>query len=336
MTKKVSIKNFKSVKNVSFGCKKINLFIGEPNTGKSNILEALTFLSPGSIQRGLFKEIFRFKTLGNFFYDEDFNKPVHIATDSLHFDLSFAKNDQGAVLNHFSGIYSNPKVTEGAKKNTKLFEINFTFLGDETDISGSLFDTSFRAYIFKRLKSFSTTFRPFLNVPFGDNLPSLLTGNTELKKMVSDFFRDKGLRIQLKPAENDINIAKDVNEELYSYPYEAVSETLQRIVFMMLAIESNKNSSLILDEPEANTFPFYTKYIAERIALDETNQFFITTHNPYLLMSIIEKAKLDDLNVFVCQLKDYETKLTLLKEEQLQQALDLGSDVFFNLNRLVD
>ena len=39
------IKGFKSVKAIHLDCKRINLFIGEPNTGKSNILEALGFLS---------------------------------------------------------------------------------------------------------------------------------------------------------------------------------------------------------------------------------------------------------------------------------------------------
>ena len=41
MIEKLSVKNFKSIKDLSIDCKRINLFIGEPNTGKSNILESL-------------------------------------------------------------------------------------------------------------------------------------------------------------------------------------------------------------------------------------------------------------------------------------------------------
>jgi AAA15 family ATPase/GTPase len=41
MIKNISIKNFKSIKDLEFKAKRINLFIGKPNTGKSNILEAL-------------------------------------------------------------------------------------------------------------------------------------------------------------------------------------------------------------------------------------------------------------------------------------------------------
>ncbi len=41
MIEKLAIKNFKSIKELDIDCRRINLFIGEPNTGKSNILEAL-------------------------------------------------------------------------------------------------------------------------------------------------------------------------------------------------------------------------------------------------------------------------------------------------------
>jgi len=39
------IKNFKSIKEAQLSCKRINLFIGEPNTGKSNLLESIALLS---------------------------------------------------------------------------------------------------------------------------------------------------------------------------------------------------------------------------------------------------------------------------------------------------
>ncbi|MCC6372490.1 MAG: AAA family ATPase, partial [Bacteroidia bacterium] len=40
----VEIKNFKTIKHVKFNTKKINLFVGKPNVGKSNLLEALSLL----------------------------------------------------------------------------------------------------------------------------------------------------------------------------------------------------------------------------------------------------------------------------------------------------
>ncbi len=45
MIETLEISNFKSVKHLKLPCKRFNVFIGEPNTGKSNILEALGLLS---------------------------------------------------------------------------------------------------------------------------------------------------------------------------------------------------------------------------------------------------------------------------------------------------
>jgi len=129
--------------------------------------------------------------------------------------------------------------------------------------------------------------------------------------------------------------SKMIDGEIYSYPYFSISETLQRIIFYTIAIKSNKGNILLFDEPESNTFPFYTKFIAERIALDNDNQFFITTHNPYLLLSLIEKSKEEDLNVCIVKMKDYQTTVTQLSQEQTSEVLDLNSDVFFNFDKIL-
>ena len=38
--------------------------------------------------------------------------------------------------------------------------------------------------------------------------------------------------------------------------------------------------------------------LGEGIGFDDSNQYFIATHNPYLLMAILEKARADDVSVF--------------------------------------
>src|SRR5256885_14258235 len=47
MIRNLHISNYKSIKQLDLNCERINILIGEPNTGKSNILEALdlSFLS---------------------------------------------------------------------------------------------------------------------------------------------------------------------------------------------------------------------------------------------------------------------------------------------------
>lgn len=63
MLSELSIQNYKSIKKLDLDCKRINLFIGRPNVGKSNILEAISLLS-GGVGEHIRKEDFR-----NMFFD---------------------------------------------------------------------------------------------------------------------------------------------------------------------------------------------------------------------------------------------------------------------------
>jgi AAA15 family ATPase/GTPase len=330
------IQNYKSIKELKIKTKRLNVFIGEPNAGKSNILEALSFFSINSMDNN-FRDFIRYKSAGNLFYDSVLDKPINIKTNVLNFILEYAKNDHGAILNNFNGVfYEKSEDLAAIKKNphhSKHSKFTMAHDGILSNKHGGNHSTHIIAYIFKRIRKFEQNFRSFLNPPYGDNIPNLLLSSSDLKKMVSTFFRGKGYKINLKPEDNDLEIAKEEDEIIYSYPYMTISETLQRIVFILLAIETNKNATLIFDEPEANTFPFYTKYVAERIAQDKTNQYFITTHNPYLLLNIIEKSPSKELNVFVTTMKKYQTKTHLLTKEQIKEVIELQHDVFFNLDK---
>jgi AAA15 family ATPase/GTPase len=326
MIEQLSIKNFKSVKDLTISCKKLNVFIGEPNGGKSNIIEALCLQSQNAIGSDLNKQMFRYKTIGDLFYDFNINNSIEVNTGDRCTILKYAIRDNGVPENQFHLLLDSDKDKERP--------IEISHEGKVINL-GNPSNTTVHFYEYKRLSSFVNAYMPHLSVPYGENLPSLLLSNAEYKKWVSEFLKSKGLTLTLKPTENEILVSKLVDEEIYSYPYSSLSETLQRIIFYILALKSNKDNIILFDEPESNTFPFYTKYLAERIALDETNQFFITTHNPYLLLSLIEKSKQEDLNVCIVQMKNYETIVSELKNEQVSEVLDLNSDVFFNFDKIL-
>lgn len=326
MVEQLSIKNFKSIKDLTLSCKKLNVFIGEPNSGKSNIIEALALQSQNAIGLELNKQMFRYKTVGDLFYDFNINFPIEVIIGDRHTLLKYAIRDNGAPENQFHFLLDAQNDLE------RPTEISHD---GKVGNGGNLGSTIVHLYEYKRLSGFINSYTPHLSVPYGENLPSLLLSDTEYKKWVQEFLKEKKLTLNLKPAENDIMISKIVDEIIYSYNYLSLSETLQRIIFYTIALKSNKDSIILFDEPESNTFPFYTKYLAERIALDETNQFFITTHNPYLLLSLIEKSKQEDLNVCMVQMKNYETKVSVLTNEQVSEVLDLNSDVFFNFDKIM-
>src|SRR6266542_3815784 len=57
---------------------------------------------------------------------------------------------------------------------------------NNSNIQNSLL-TNFRTYLFKRLPNFEINYLPFLNPPFGENIPNILQSKKEWKQMVSDF-----------------------------------------------------------------------------------------------------------------------------------------------------
>jgi len=345
VTDKIVIENYKSIKKLDLKAKRVNLFIGEPNSGKSNILEALSFFSPGALSDQVdLKKRFRFDRAIDLFYDFEINNNIRVTTSPLSLDISYAQNTNGAIMNSFKLDFSKriPTKTISIEKTNKNSKENWEIADSYTlEHDGRLtwnhnhrgFSTMFRAYEYKYLQKFNTLSFPYLACPYGDNIPSLLLSNSKLRKMVTTFFLDKGYKMLIEPVTQEVKIAKDVDGTLISYPYSTISETLKRIIFLMLAIESNENTAIIIDEPESNTFPFYTKYIAERFALDKKNQFFLTTHNPYLLANIIQKTPATDLNLCVVKMEDYQTKTYPLNNKQVEKVVEFGVDVFFNLDK---
>jgi len=317
----VQIRNYKSIRDLKFDARRVNLFIGEPNTGKSNVIEALSFFAEGAFTH--FKDIFRFQNVADLFFDQKVANEIFVAIGDWEFSLVFRGT-----------IYSGSLI-QVVGPGTKIPKLTVNLHHDGVVGVPGVAGTSVRFYRFASLENFPSRQPGALNPPFGDNLVAVLYSNEELRQRIGAIIRAKGFRLQLKPTENELLITKDVNDELYSYPWKSVSETIRRVVFLMAVLETNQNMTLLLDEPEANTFPFYTKYLAERIALDETNQFFITTHNPYLLSSIVEKTPKDKLAVFVTRMENFETKVKQVPEKNLPELLELDSDAFFNLDRLV-
>ncbi|MFA4836264.1 MAG: AAA family ATPase, partial [Dehalococcoidia bacterium] len=155
------------------------------------------------------------------------------------------------------------------------------------------------------------------------------------RSTTNQLFLPFGLRLGLRPHENKLEVIKQAEDIIISYPYLQTSDTLQRLVFHLAAILSNKNSVLIFEEPEAHAFPYYTKYMAETIAIDNReNQYFIATHNPYLLQPLLEKSVVGDVSVFITYFDDYQTKIRPLTPAEIEEILEI--DVFSNIDRFLE
>ncbi|MEZ4830135.1 MAG: AAA family ATPase [Bacteroidia bacterium] len=109
MIENLTIKNFKSIKELELPCRKLNVFIGDPNSGKSNIIEALSLQSQNAFHQELNKDIFRYKTLGDLFYDFNISEAIEIITNEKQSKLFYEIREDGSPQNTFSFLFDTSK-----------------------------------------------------------------------------------------------------------------------------------------------------------------------------------------------------------------------------------
>lgn len=327
MLKTLEIHNFKSIKELSLPCKRFNVFIGEPGTGKSNLLEALGLLSfvgtrqyCSDIALGGFV---RHEGTADLFYDGDLGDMMAVQCNEMEIFLTYQEVQYAGVLLCFG---ESGGVVRGDYRT--ITETSFTEFGRRNL-------PAVKFYRFPKVTDFGKFPGNFLTPPYGENLPSLLVQNRELRHAVNLPFVERGLRLGLRPQENKIELVKSIDDIIISYPYSLTSETLQRLTFYTAAILTNKDSVLVFEEPEAHSFPNHTNYLAEQIALDENgNQYFIATHNPYFLMPLLSKAGKDDIAINIVYYEDYQTKVKTLQQKDLPELFELN--IFANLDRYIE
>ena len=322
MIETLEITNFKSVKHMTLPCKRFNVFIGEPNTGKSNILEALgllSFIGAWKYQPGIKLDGFvRHERTSNLFYDEEVGEPLSVRCD-----------DAALVLAYRDGCYRGEYTSAG--------ETAAAISGDrrtitEVDCSREETLAPVRFYRSPATGNFRPSSCEYLLPPNGSNLPSLLMRNAELRHTINLPYKALGLRLEAGSQENKIEVVRKSDGATISYPYSQTSETLQRHSFYIAAIDSNRAAVLVFEEPESHTFSPDAVFLAEVIARDDDeNQYFITTHSPDFLMTLLCKAPRDDLAINIVHHDDYLTKVKQLSPEDLPELFEL--DVFSNLER---
>jgi hypothetical protein len=301
-------------------CKRINLFIGEPNTGKSNILEVIGLLS--HVNHGYLKDggFVRFEDLSNLFKDQNLEESIIIQFDDNILNIKY---EHGSI-NGYCDL-------EG---NRNIFNYDLTGSGSKNISNVYNIYEVFKFYKFIKLKSYDSTESKYLHPPYGNNLPQIIITRGLLKNILSKLLTTFGYTLMIELPERKIKIAKNLKDILVSIPYNLISDTLQRLVFYLSAIYSNKNSILSFEEPESHSFPFYTKYLAEIISQDKNNnQYFISTHNPYFLTSILEKTDLNEISVFVTYIDEYYTKVKELNKKEIEEILELDYAYFFNIDK---
>jgi hypothetical protein len=322
--KHLEISNFKSVRKLSLDCERINVFIGKPNAGKSNILEAISLLGAGYSTQKFMDGLVRYKSLRQLFNDFNTRNDIEVTSNMMQAVLR-EFTDGVETFFHFSTV-----------GRTQTSNINDFFLlktsGDFVQ-NERIIATNIKKYEFKFLERFSERGN-FLYPPHGDNFYSIVRGYPELREEIQRFLAPNGLELLLDEESQDLKVVRKSNGTLLSFPLHLVPDTFQRYIFHLAAIMSNRDSVLLFEEPETHSYAPYVYQLAQQINDDpNNNQYFLTTHNPYLLTPLMQEAK--DVAVFVTWFENYETRARRLSEEEIREMLDFGVDIFLNLDQFI-
>ncbi len=312
----ISISNFKSIRSCEIrDFKRINLFIGRPNVGKSNIIEALSLFTIPYLRENSSKRITSLVRLENeseLFYNGDIDKGAVIKNNVGRCDIGY---------NPKNGL----RIDLDFPANPYHYEVD-----DKLNIKGGRksesFNSPIKRYSFRTDVKFKNSHARYLIPPFGFNLLNILENYDDLKNQVISLFKEYGLKIAFDKGSRTIRVIQSEDKSgLFLIPYNSIADTLQRIIFYKAAIASNDDSILLFEEPEAHSFPPYMTHLTQEMIYKKDNQFFIATHSPFILNDLLENARAE-LSVFVVHYENYETKVKQLSSDELHNVFQNGVD----------
>lgn len=342
--KEISIENFKSIKKIDFKAKRINLFIGKPNVGKSNILEAFVFHAVSGNYEGCnINDLIRFNEINDLFHFKNHKENIKVVIDNnelfgnkkssnvFKYDIINKNNVNEFPLDQLQldGLLINLKKTQFSNEIAKNSALN--------NIKHS---QVIKFYKFKEFVKLENSQNEVLIAPFGYNLLSVINNELNLKKLFTKYFLEYNLTLIINSDNGEIKLLRIIDGVYDEIPYELIADTLKRMIFYVTAIESNTNSIILLEEPEANCYPTYVADLARRVVNKEDNQFFIATHSPIFIHEILDEDKKNDTAIHIVYYEEDQTKIKTLSDEELNDIESYGYDLFFNekhfLNDIVE
>lgn len=320
-TKYIHIRNFKSIKDVDLNdCRRVNLFIGKPNVGKSNLLEAISLLGLPYIKYAKKKTLQQFIRIENdseLFFDGNIDETIII--DSALGKAEVRTDPKGLIAD----------ITISTPSETITQSLPFANLTTKKNIDEVKFNP-FKSYIFPFEFDKEKSNLNFLLPPHGNNLMNIVSQLPKLKNELKDIFDYYGLRYVFDTNSQEIKIIKEKNSgEIFLIPFHSIADTLQRIIFYKAAIESNTDSILTFEEPEAHSYPPYISKITQSIIDSKDNQFFITTHSPYVVTNFLESLN-KELAIYLVDFEAGQTVVKKLSDKELNEVYEYGVDLFFN------
>ncbi len=333
----LSVKNFKSLKNISLKFNKINVFIGDTNTGKSNLIELIAFLgSLGNFMEDKYEENFgsylhkhiRYKSWFDIFYDRNIEEQIEI-----NLKYSIEENEKNLTLKIIED--EGGLVLIDATEDIKIVDIDYSGVMTpyETDILKDLKVIKFYNFgKYYNLEEISATMRNFsLACPDGKNLFQTIWSSKERREFFRHLLLLFGYQVVFDIAEKKITFLKQQDDLIVNFPLELLSDTLKATVFYYMALLSNENAVICFDEPETFMYPSHVLDLAEDIAGSpehKNNQIILTTHNSYFIDQLLSKSDSKDINLFISRFNNFQSEFKLLSQKEVEKAFEM--DILMN------
>jgi len=328
--KSLSIERFKSIKELSITCRKVNVFIGAPDTGKSNILEALSFVSRLGWGWAIDTSLRLRQDLGfdPLFYRQFFDKPIRISMAAPRPNSQVREVTVQAAISgtdrrlEVSTPYGTGQLTFGG--NMPVPQLDWL---------------RYYAYLSSEQWSYQTGYHQGTTIvtpPHGYNLLYIARHNAKVYDFLKTTVAGLNWKLKFDQAQKTFRLSEVRRDEIVEYNLDLLSDSLKRQFFYGAILQSSDDVTLVFDEPDVFAFPPFPKALGEMIGADLSNQFFLTTHNPYLLAGIVQKTRAENLALFVCYRdEDGTTRTRLLSSDDVSKVVELGASVFFNLDDFV-
>jgi AAA15 family ATPase/GTPase len=350
----IEIKNFKSIRHARLdGCRRINVLVGPPNAGKSNVLEALglyTYVNESNFKSFKSKieenivplnRLVRFNDISDLFYDGELANNIEVnITDSLVSsngvrDLSVSVTSDELLQFSFSlkRESDNHTINRYAVKVNKSGKADLDYYGGKQQLEYKMLNI--KKYDFYKNSFDNSDSISELLAPDGRNLFALIARNKQLRDLAADLFKQYGLKLLIDKDKNDFKLAKPTGENIiYVISFQQIADTLQRLLFHIAAAVSSNNAILLFEEPEAHMYPPYiSKFTSEMIYENRDNQYFLTTHSPFVLNDIMENVDKAQYAIYTVgyNKENGETLIHRITDEQIDEMYQYGIDLFFNM-----
>ncbi|RLG16579.1 hypothetical protein DRN69_00520 [Candidatus Pacearchaeota archaeon] len=330
-TLRIRIENFKSINNFSAYLSRINILIGKPDSGKSNILEGLFLAGIPHIA----KEINKLKLPNELLQDYLKSLIAHNIRFKSYLDLFHSWETNKKIIINIGELLIEYilKEEELQLKNMQLSDIEHIGV-----LKNSL---PIRFYHERNLK---------LEKSYSEYIPSYLQENG--KNFDNVAMKYENLKVKLQTILENYNLQQYIKEKYdiihprtgNSLWPELIADGLKRFIYFYVAIASNdfyaqqygEKPIILLEEPELKMYPDLINELME-IILKSKNYFVISTHNPFLLSFLINsnKIKKEELKIFGVKKEQNETKVYEISLEKAGEKLMDADEIIKEWEELV-